>query len=522
MSPPDSVSDASFWRDASSFKLATNTFYYALPGPAGYDANSDIQYANGPDQISSGINLPTANDNFWDGSYAYIREINTMLEKAKEYSKPDEVKGSVAEGRFFRAYEYFGLVKRYGDVPYYDNPLTPSSKELYTGRTSRDTVIKKILADLDAAIPDLPLESETTGSDQGRITKGSAQSLKAIVALYEGTWAKYHHTGENVNDLLDQAINAANDVINSEEYALYYYTPDSALSYKMSYTIYGNDSKEQILARRYALNIAVHNWSGQALAGESDGTKKLADMYLCTDGLPIDQSPLFKRYGTMTSEYQNRDSRMSNTILVPGSGQISGNNINGNPVYPYLMTLNETGYAPNKFIDAYPEAFVHEDYDFWQVIKYSQVLLTLAEALYERNGKISDADLNRTINILRDRAGVAHLTNAFVTAYGLDMLQEIRRERTIELAWDGKRLDDLKRWNIAVKELDQSIMGVKVSSGSWDILYPDASTKLPTDSNGFVIIEPASNRHFSERNYLDPIPTQQIQLNPALKQNPGW
>ena len=100
------------------------------------------------------------------------------------------------------------------------------------------------------------------------------------------------------------------------------------------------------------------------------------------------------------------------------------------------------------------------EYDFKE-FRYAEVLLILAEALYEKNGSITDADLGRTINVVRTRAGMPALTNAFVTSNNLNMLNEIRRERTIELAFEGFRRDDLRRWKMAETELPQAIKGVK-------------------------------------------------------------
>lgn len=524
--PPDAVSDVSFWNSANDFKLATNNYYYTLPHQDGWDRDSDIQYGNGFNAVSSGTNMPPANDNFWNDRYATLRQINTLLQKAKEFADPDAIEVSVAEGKFFRAYEYFRLVQNFGDVPYYDEPLTVENEGLYAARTPRATVIINVLRDLDEAIPDLPLESETAGNDQGRVTQGAALALKAKVALFEATWAKYHGTEGNVSDLLNQAVNAANEVVNSGEYELFVYAPDPTLSYVKSYGIEGNDSKEQVLARRYHPDVEGNWWvNWVCCGGESDGTKKLADMYVATDGLPIDISPLFQGYGTMTSEFENRDLRMSNTLHVPGEVQLFRDNKAGNPIYPQITGHDQTGYRANKLVAFYPpdSEVWGRAYEFKHVIKYSEVLLILAEALYERDGAISDDDLNRTINLLRDRGQVASLTNALVNNNGLDMLEQIRNERTVELAFDGTRLQDLKRWKTAVAEMGEAIKGVNLASGAWDAVYPGVSTQYELDGDGFKIVQPAATRQFSERNYLFPIPTQQIQLNPALApNNPGW
>lgn len=153
------------------------------------------------------------------------------------------------------------------------------------------------------------------------------------------------------------------------------------------------------------------------------------------------------------------------------------------------------------------------------------MLLILAEALYEQQGSISDQDLNRTINVVRSRVNMPALTNAIVNTYNLNMLTEIRRERTVELAFEGYRRDDLRRWKTAETELPQALKGVKFVGTEYQQRYPDLpiGTNIQVDANGFIVAEPASARNFMPKHYLDPIPLQQIQLsNGTLTQNPGW
>jgi hypothetical protein len=164
------------------------------------------------------------------------------------------------------------------------------------------------------------------------------------------------------------------------------------------------------------------------------------------------------------------------------------------------------------------------EYDFKE-FRYAEVLLVLAEALYEKNGSISDADLDRTINVIRARVNMPALTNAQVATNGLDMLTEIRRERTVELAFEGFRRDDLRRWKIAETIMPQSIRGVKFVGTEYQTRYPDlqVGTDIKVDANGFIIAEPSSARSFLPKHYFDPLPLQQIQLSQGtLIQNPGW
>lgn len=250
-------------------------------------------------------------------------------------------------------------------------------------------------------------------------------------------------------------------------------------------------------------------------------------MYLCNDGLPIDKSPLFKGFQYQTSEFENRDSRMEQTFIVPGSEVFFEGGL-WTPTYPGFVgnSATRTGYMIRKFLDETLDAaqFIGE-YDFKE-FRYAEVLLILAEALYEKNGQITDDQLDITINDLRNRANMPHLTNAFVSANGLNMQEEIRRERTVELAFEGYRRDDLRRWGTAETVLPLAIRGVKFVGTEYQQKFPELviGQDIQVDSDGFIIAQPASARKFqTPKHWLSPIPLQQVQLSKGtLEQNPGW
>jgi hypothetical protein len=532
LAPKDQISDASFWKTSQDFQLAASDFYYGLQEiPVYIDNNSDIAFGTGTDAAtgvdnrskSNGSYLAQATSPLWDNSYKYIRAINYLLQKASESTLGAEINRWVGEALFFRAYHYSRLVKSFGGVPKIDKVLDVTSSELYAPRSTQQEIVDFILSDLDNAINKLPKQSGLTSDELGRVTQGAALALKARVALYQGTWAKYHG-GSDAATYITKAVDAANSVVTSNEYALY--TDQGANSYKYLFILQGDDSKEVILARRYYANRITHNWTRELWFNYMVPTKNLADQYLATDGLPITQSPLFQGYATLTSEFKNRDPRMSMTFIVPGS-EIYFEGGLMQPTYPGFSGSNatHTGYMIRKFLDETLEATQFQgQYDFKE-FRYGEVLLTLAEALYEKNGSISDADLNRTINVLRSRVSMPALTNAFVTTNGLNMLNEIRRERTVELAFEGFRRDDLRRWKIAETVLPQAIKGVKFVGTEYQTRYPNLQpgVDIQVDANGFIIAEQASSRQFLPKHYLDPIPLQQIQLSKGtLTQNTGW
>lgn len=524
LTPKDQVSDASFWRTPEHFKLAANDFYYRLQEVPQYtDINSDIAFGTGANPVSNGSYLAAANAVAWDSAYVGIRSANYLLQKASESNLGTSIDRWVGEALFFRAYHYWNLARTYGGVPLITKVLEVNSEELYTPRSTQQATIDFIISDLDNAIPMLPKQSALDATENGRVTQGAALALKARVALYQGTWAKYHSEG-TATPYLTAAVDAAEKLTGSGEYALY--NEKGADSYKYLFILEGDDSKEVILARRYYANRVTHNWTRFLWFNNMIPTKNLADLYLATDGLPIDKSPLFQGYAQFESEFENRDPRMRMTFIVPGSEIFADGGVWA-PTFPGFTGTNatRTGYMLRKFLDETLEAtqFIGQ-YDFKE-FRYGESLLTLAEALYELNGQISDADLDRTINLLRARANMPALTNAHVTGNNLNMLNELRRERTVELAFEGFRRQDLRRWATAADVLPQAIRGIKFVGTEYEQKYPDLEpgVNIQVDASGFIVAEPATSRHFLPRHYLDPIPLQQVQLSRGtINQNTGW
>jgi hypothetical protein len=286
------------------------------------------------------------------------------------------------------------------------------------------------------------------------------------------------------------------------------------------------DQKEYICSARYDASIRRQPNTSNEFVGNP--TKKFVDMILCSDGLPIEKSPLFQGKQTVLSEYQNRDLRMKNIFFIPGTQDWQSQAPDyaknwSNPTFGGFLVrvgFGSTTYTGYQYCKFNPQILTPSmDYP---VLRYAEILLTNAEALYEKNGTITDAQLNATINLLRARANLPNLTNSFALANGLDMRTEIRRERTVELFAEGKRFDDLRRWKTAETEMPQALKGV-LWTGTQYAADPEwSSVVYPLDSEGYIIIEDASKRKFEEKHYLFPIPTRQILLNPQLEQNPGW
>ena len=417
---------------------------------------------------------------------------------------------------------------KYNDIPILTKVLTVDSPELYGSRNKQQEVEDFILSELNEVYAKLPLQSELSSDEAGRVTQGAALALKARVALFAGTWAKYHQHRSDYQQLLQQAIDAATKVIDSGEYALYEGSGEE--SYRYLFINAGDNSKEGIFDSRYETDIRHHSDACPVYWGwRGTPTRKLADMYLCkSTGLPIENANSgFEGYATIKSEYENRDPRMKQTFLMPGTDYISPQD--GALICPPQFTIRpetRTGYKLWKYM---AETSVPSDKDVYDyhIIRYPEVLLILAEATYEKDGAISDDILNKTINVIRSRKGVEMppLTNAFVKSNGLDMRTEIRRERTIELAFEGFRRDDLRRWKTAETELIGAIKGIKLKGSEYENLdvLNEGNPGL-TDENGFLIVEPAENRNFvTPKHYYYSLPLDELYLNPNLApNNPGW
>jgi hypothetical protein len=334
LQPLDRVSDVSFWKESTEFKLAANKFYDYLRsfGNGNGDGHSGSDLGADRGAFARGTNTIVSNDANYNDAYKWIHNINYMLEKAKDFKSPDQIKAYVAEAKFFRAYVYFDkLLTSYGGVILIKNVLTTESPELKAARNTRDETVDFIIQDLEEAIADLPLESDIVATDKGRISKGAAQAFLGRVCLYEGTWLKFRNqNATRSNALLDKSAANSNAVITSNLYSLFkpQALGDSALKYLFILenqksnpaNITKSANQEYILAVRYESNNLLKTIPNQISFGAlgADMSRVMADMYLSVDGLPIDKTKLPFSRVTLKSEFANRDNRMRYFMMVPG------------------------------------------------------------------------------------------------------------------------------------------------------------------------------------------------------------
>lgn len=569
LDPPAQFSDAVYFKQPSDFKAYATSFYSQLPGWSfsNMDNNTDLSANANATGYDLGHGTIAVGSTSW--SYAGIRSCNILLSKAESYTGTGDISQYTGEAHFFRAFAYFGLLKNFGGVPIVTTVLDVNAPELSAPRNSRYEVVSQILADLDAAIAKLPTEQTIPATDKGRISKWAAEAFKAQVELYEATWEKYvgqdldgdgtsvgagnaGYDAANVSKYLTDAVALCQDVMSNGGYELWNKNSVTGminLSYWYLFNLEDAGSnpggfdktsnKEFILYNVYDYTYKQGGINLSWTAWQLYPSRKFVDMCVCTDGLPAGKSPLFQGYHHTGDEFKNRDLRMLNYL-------------NGSTVVPTSVTLDygslgSSGYGNWKFaVYKYGPAPAGRRTDNTEsanfpVIRLAEVYLTYAEALYELTGSITDAQLDASINKLRDRSGVAHLTNALVTANGLDMKTEIRRERAVELYREGKRFDDLKRWGILEASLNPSRLGMVVGDGStYATDFKDASgnptslykassyvwgeeaVQTPSGTLKCVVVDSYQNHTVVKKHYLYPIPVSQINLNAKLLQNPGY
>ncbi|RZM22515.1 MAG: RagB/SusD family nutrient uptake outer membrane protein, partial [Pedobacter sp.] len=466
--PETEFSDVNFWNTEIDLINACNRMYQELPG-FGIDNRADDNVGPGSNQVSTGSRPVPSTSGDWTDPYRRIFTANNILEKGGKANVSEAIKNRYfAEARFFRAYNYFSLLQKYGDVPLLLKTLDLNSPELSMPRTPRATVAQAIYDDLDFAAQWLPTATALPAAQFGRVTKSAALAFKARVALYEGTRAKFHASGDWQSHL-NKAIDAATQVMGLGH--------SLNPSYPNQFLIAGEGptNKENIFVKIYgpsAANVLLaHNNSRDLENGRIAPTRSLLRQYLYTDGLPAwttenlasaTKSTLFipeSNEAAYDDIFKNRDPRLKMTLFVIGEQAYQ------RPWVPVTSLGSRTAFAGKKGFSLADNAINNQATVDKVLIRYAEVLLIYAEAKYELNGSISDADLNLSINALRSRVGFnVALTNAFVTANNLDMRQEIRRERSVELALENFRYDDLIRWKTAEIVLPQEILGSKFNT----------------------------------------------------------
>lgn len=536
--PLDTLTNANFWQSEQHLISAANVFSSALKGKELLNI-FEIMGESAPWAVTTayrtigGGNYSTditQINNLWINAYYNIGRINYFL---NNYQKATSVSETIreryaAEAYFYRAYNYWMLTSLFGDVPYITDELDVNSPDVYKGRDPRALVIENITKDLEDNYENLPQTITPASKEFGRVSQAGALALLSRIYLYNEQW--------------DKAAEAAKKIIDMNYHDLYT-TGNPENDYRNLFNFTGRASrvtsnKETILAFIYNYDLGPNARSSHNLSREiwvpNDysrfvPTKSMIEAYLRSDGEIWDP----KSINTYEAVFENRDPRLKQSILPPNTpweGRKDGNpNNTDNSIFTYPKFRNDkdgcmtySGYYVYKYVEPSKVGQVSQDDNDIIMFRYAEVLLNYAEAR-ERENKLTQDDLDMTINKIRDRVGMAHLRLDNLPK-GSDIRTEIRRERRVELFLEGHRYLDIIRWQEGHR-LGEDLLGVNRAWLDPDKLTPGLLNGLNWKNVGgeqYLIIE--TGRQFNpQKHYLLSLPFTQMQRNPNLKpNNPGW
>ena len=547
-----------------------NGLYMTLPsfskfglGVRSEEKNSDNIIAEKYDARLHGQNNQFSGASDWQTGYQNLRKVNYFFHnyKVPEAQENEDVLSLKGEAYFLRAYWHFDLLKKFGSIPvmdaFWDENATIAGLQIPA--KTRNEVARFILSDLVEAKNLLHSRGKYSGI---RINKEAAMVLAMNVALYEGTWEKYHSSDDfasstnESNYFLGEVINWGNELFGCgiDLYKTGQNPGDAFAALFNSKDLSGMG--EVLLWRKYSSDEGVfHDVNGNLKAGvvDSEGaagiTQSLVDNYLNADGTFID--PTNEKFKDFKETFEGRDPRLIQTVMNEGAKFASATTATPMHLEEYTDEKKNTISPPNLAGDGNTRSLTGYhirlgiDTTFVSgngetalpIIRYAEGLLAYAEAAAELE-MWSDDIANKTLKALRERAGVKYLApakDANFTDFGYTLtpvLQEIRRERRSELALQGFRLDDLMRW-----KADKLIVGKRGKGayvGDESILFKSYSPdnqkrireRLTLDDNKWADpmagTLPSGYQFHADRDYLLPIPPSELELNKKLKQNPKW
>ncbi|AYD47334.1 RagB/SusD family nutrient uptake outer membrane protein [Arachidicoccus soli] len=522
IAPTNTFSNLSFWKiDANVYSALNNNYSLILNSTLYFNpvAYSDNAYSPSGDLnlIASG-NANSLTGEFasdWKFYYTTIKSCNDFLTNISQNTTlpADTIARLIAETRFIRAYEHFNLTKWYGDVPIVKTDLTPDEAKTIA-RSPKADVVSFILSELDAAIPDLPTQDQLPANQNGRITKGAAIALEARVLLYQG------------NRMADVVTACEKLIKDPADYGTYSLTPSYSNLFSDQAT--NKSNSETILALEYVPTVRTWqnywDFAPRTVGGRVSAlapTQELVNDYIMLNGDSITDPN--SGYDP-NNPYINRDPRLTATIVYDKYKWDNLGDVNADvpskiiyikpgsdPVQPGLdeyspnsQSSSPTGYYWRKYFD--PKSL--DNYvsgNNLQLFRYAEILLDYAEA-ENALGQMNETIWNETIRALRVRAGFTD-PNALNYPGNYNMTSIIRRERRVELAMEGLRTDDIRRWGIAPVVMNGYAHGAQFSGD-------------PTVDNGYIR---AQKRQFNPaRDYLWAIPAGDVSLDKNLTQNPNY
>ncbi len=530
--------DAGFDTDPGRFSSLKGTFggIQGACDETEYRASSvittDVLFARGT------VNPVIITEDAWEKPYKNIRKVNILLENIGRAPLSDAKKKTYkAEARFLRAWYYFIMLKHYGGIPLIGDVVYKDISEINPVRNTFAECVEYIVKECDEIAGDLIIKP--TGREYGRVGAGACKALKARVLLFaasqlyngsdyvEGPLKEILGYTDYDRERWKMAMDAAEDVMNLGVYSLYvshdggergvgYYrifvAADWASEGSTSGTIFEYQAKKSL---RYQQLFNPPSRTGNGAGGYP--YQNLVDAYPMMDGSRFDwDNPAHAK-----DPYTNRDPRFKNTIVHDQTRMQNGQTENV-PVNTYLNedgspfdqdavhTGTPTGYYICKFIHRSTAAnWVAAPTQARPLIRYADILLGYAEAANEYSGP--SPKIYEVLTSIRERAGIIPGADGL---YGLkaDMTQEemreaIRNERRIELALEGHRFWDVRRWMIVEETEQQPMTGLEVRKAG--------NNKTYTKFN----LQP---HVFRKAMYFWPIPYKEISKSPALVQNPYY
>jgi hypothetical protein len=515
--PTDRFTDATYWTSTEKASTVLNTAYGQMFGAATFFYNeglSDNAYSGRGDQqgvtsIASGLadaSLPRFKDE-WNGRYQCIKTCNILLENIDRVPAFDEaLKNRMkSEARVIRAYQYFQLYTWYGDVPLFDKDISVTESQTIT-RTTRQQVVDFVLKELDEASTTLPVNTQYAAGDRGRITKGAALALKARALLYEGRWQEVINTAE---PFITGNTVGTYSLFNSYEGL---FLPQNEYNNEVVF-----DLQFVPESRTYNVFFDLAPLAVGARLNSMAPTQELVDDYIMLNGKGVKEAA--SGYDE-SNPYNNRDPRLTYSIVChnykwkkpdnsiqtiyikPGSDPAS------TKLDEYVpgSVSSPTGYYIRKYYDPTSINNFNSGLNL-MLIRYADILLMYAEAKNALNQLTTDV-WNQTVRALRVRAGFTEADALnFNAAWTADQRTAIiRRERRTELALEGLRIFDIRRWKTAETVLNGWVHGAKYGEPSID--------------NGYIRV---NQRSFDPaKHYLWAVPRDERNLNKNLSQNNSW
>lgn len=544
LQPLDQITVDDYWSTATELEYYTRQFYPAFCSQSrmlDMAFDNDDMINGSPSVILDGTRTKSTGNWMWE--WANIRKVNIFFENySKCESAYEDYRQYLGEAYFFRAWFYFDLLKKYGDVPWYSNVIDLEDQEaLMRPRDSRVLIADSILSDLDKAILHLNYRKDVGNN---RINKEAALAFKTRVALFEGSWQKYHANtvfgtpGADPNKYFKVCIEASEELMYGDYQVGLYSTGNTEDDY---YHLFGFDNmgdiNEVLLYKAFNATEGAGNSTQSYVTynNESKGiTWDLVSSYLDKNGELYDYLNVAKSVkgnDFLTKIAKDCDPRLKSTIWIPGDlmAAETGTYFTGPTIDGGALQLCTTGFQVKK--TANPES--HAAGRSWEVqsetgliiLRYAEVLLNYAEAKYELENVIAyDA-----LNLLRKRVGMPAFEihsqsldkNRVYYGYSIsDELYEIRRERRVELALEGQRDEDYMRWAACALFKGKRPKGYPVDLTQ----YPDFASKVDEEGllDYFKAVIPDGYQFRENQDYLWSIPQDELTLNPNLKQNPGW